>query len=133
MYITRQPDGTVLVETTAKAFLDEWKQASSHCKVLLDDKRPAIVRQPDMANGDPTFLTLMPAVWDRMKAVGWKKLQTARHPPHARLCEVCGAKLRLVCESAQHWIFKCLQCPTRETWGKTMLGGTIGAGNKEIT
>ena len=133
MYITRQADGTVLVETTAKAFLDEWRQASADHKVVLDDQRPALVRQPDMANGEPTFLTLMPAVWDRMKAVGWAKLGEARHPPHARLCEVCSAEMRLTRESAQHWMFKCPRCPTYETWSKAMLGGTIGAGKPEVT
>ena len=59
-------------------------------------------------------------------------VQTRQHPPRTRLCEACGTAMRLTHEWSEVWTFACERCHSAEIWGKDVVGGTRGAGTREV-
>jgi len=120
----------VLMEVRLDEFFTEWQITARRCKVVLDDRRPAIYR-PDGEFG-PAYVTLPVELWERTRRRikelmrnGWVA------PSRTRLCEACGAELKVGLEYDKVWVFKCPVCDSVEIHGKNFVGGTIGAGIKE--
>lgn len=130
--LTRRPDGGLLIETRLDYFLEKWKAAPRHHKLVLADRRPA-VRTIDEQGINLT--TLHPEAWDRVRAVIQPLLAQGelKHPSRERLCEFCSTTLTVVRELHDCWVFRCPSCETSEIHSKALVGGTIGAGEKETT
>mgnify|MGYP001614642845 CR=1 FL=1 len=129
-YLTRRPDGSLLVETRVDYFLEMWRGAAQENRLVLDDQRPAVHRKDEQ--GD-TILTIHPAAWEHLRT-RIKQLLAAgelKHPAKKRLCEFCSTELKLVREMTDSWVFRCEACHTAEIHGKDFVGGTQGAGQKE--
>jgi len=129
MLLTTQPDGSLLIEGLASEFSDEWKSATHDEKVVLHDgtRRPAIRKVHQ--DGRVVFTTIHPEAWAILK-----RLQRGRtHPYRQRLCDQCGSLLRIACEREQYWVFRCESCRTAEFHDKRIVGGTLGAGEREKT
>ena len=117
----------ILTEVGEAAFNAEFRKAASGDLHELPDGRPAIMTQALF--GEVHVTTMYPMVWDRRKSrVG----QTNRAVGSAeRGCPTCGCTMVLTNELETTWSFWCPDCKTVETWGKQIIGGTIGAGEKE--
>lgn len=128
--LTKRPDGSWLVETRLDFFLDKWKVAALHDRLVLDDKRPAVRTQDDQG---VSLTTIHPEAWDRVRAVIQPLLKQGQlvHPNKKRLCELCGSELKVVRELYDTWVFRCPSCNTSELHGKAFVGGQIGAGERE--
>lgn len=135
MLLSRRKDGGLLFETRWDLFAQEWRTASAKERVLLDDGRPAIRREPSEGDedGEVTYTTLAPELWNRIK--GRQREAFAMNPPPARvrLCLACRGEMKVVRECEAVWCFRCPACGSSETWGKDQagIGGTRGAGEAE--
>ena len=125
MLLTRQSDGSLLIEGRADHFSQLWKAAPIANRVVLEDKRPA-VRQ--VTEQGVTFTTIHPYSWEVLR-----RLPRNRAILHSRtkLCEFCSAELKVSKEYETVWCFTCPVCKSVETHSKQMIGGTVGAGEKE--
>jgi hypothetical protein len=128
--LTRRPDGSLLVETRVDYFLDLWRTTDHANRLVLEDRRPAVRRQDDHG---PTILTIHPAAWEPLRARITQLLAAGKltHPSRKRLCECCATELTLVRELDSSWVFRCEACRSAEIHSKTIVGGTVGAGEKE--
>lgn len=129
--LTRQPDGSLLIEGRVDYFLDAWRMAPQSDRLVLSDLRPAVRRRdPD---GSETYLTIHQEAWQFLRRSIKDKLAAGelRHPNRSRLCQLCACELRLDRELEQNWVFHCPACHTVEIHDKTIIGGTRGAGEKE--
>lgn len=130
--LTQRPDGSLLIETRLDHFLEKWKVAALHDKLVLDDRRPAVRTQDDQGYN---ITTIHPEAWARVRAVIQPLLKQGQleHPNKQRLCEFCGTALKVVRELHDCWVFHCPSCATNEIHAKRLVGGTVGAGEKERT
>jgi len=135
--MSRMPDGTLLIETDLSAFQKEFDVIDSSERLKLPDGRLA-VKRPDLLAEGFTVLTVHPEVWERMKSAakrvnGMKEYlnRFEKSASRGRTCRRCGSELRAKMEMEGWWAFKCRTCEHREVWGKTLVGGTSGAGEKE--
>lgn len=130
--ITKQPDGSLLIETRLDHFLEKWKVAALHDKLMLDGGRPAVRTQDDQG---VNLTTIHPAMWERVRAVIKPLLNKGDldHPSRGRMCELCGTELKLRRETESAWVFHCDACLTNEIHGKKFVGGQLGAGEREKT
>lgn len=129
-FITKRPDGSLLIETRLDRFLEKWKASDRSNRLVLDDRRPA-VRTFDDAGINIT--TLHPEAWDRVKLIIKPLLKQGeiQHPNKHRLCEFCGTDLKVKRELHDSWVFRCPSCETNEIHAKALVGGTLGAGEPE--
>lgn len=127
---TRRADGVLVVETRLDHFLEKWKVAPLRDKMALDDGRPAVRTVDDQGIN---LTTIHPEMWGRVRAIIKPLLKKAEldHPSRGRMCELCGMTLKLVRELSDTWVFYCDACHTGEVHGKNIVGGTVGAGEKE--
>lgn len=128
--ITPRPDGSLLIETRLDHFLEKWKVAAMHDRMVLDDHRPAVRTEDDQG---VNITTLHPEAWDRVRLIIKPLLQQGEiaHPNKQRLCEFCGSELKVKRELHDSWIFHCPSCETSEIHAKSLVGGTQGAGDPE--
>ena len=128
--LTQLPDGSWLIEGRLDHFLEKWKTATVHEKVVLPDKRPAVLSVSDEGL---SVVTIHPEAWDRVRAKVEPLLQAGglTHPHRTRLCEFCGTELKLKREMNDCWVFWCTSCETAEIQSKRLVGGTLGQGEKE--
>lgn len=128
--LTKRPDNSWLIETRLDHFLDKWRVAALRDKLVLDDKRPAVRTHDDQGI---SLTTIHPEAWDRVRAVIKPLLKQGEliHPNKKRLCELCGHELKVVRELHDTWVFHCPSCETNELHAKAIVGGTMGAGEKE--
>lgn len=129
MLITRRPDGSLLVEVRADQFSKEWRTTPQSRRVVLPDKRPAILKLDEA--GVPTYTTVMGHAWEVMRVLARDRATLKGKTNCTKLCEQCSYELKLVWEEHRHWIFECPACKSREIHSKDMIGGQIGAGTKE--
>jgi len=132
MHLTRLPNGTLLVELDGRAFAEMLKDAPQSTKLQLPDKRPAIAKyapRTTLEDSEQTYYTLHWYIWERIRSLP----QYQNVPSRTRLCDNCGTALKVKEEREDHWLFACPRCDTREFWGKQLIGGTIGAGQREKT
>ena len=125
MLLTRQPDGSLLIEGRADHFSQLWKAAPVASRVVLPDGRPA-VREVKMEG--VTYTTIHGRAWEVLRV-----LPRNRAILHSRtkLCEFCSTELKVSKEYETVWCFTCPVCKSVETHSKQMIGGTLGAGTKE--
>lgn len=125
MRLTRLEDGTLLVETRWDEFRTEYKRAPLGQRLVLDDGRPAARSSPG------TLMAPHPVAWQLVRH--WLKTRhpDAPAPKRVRLCEACGSEMTVVRELAWTWCFRCPKCSSLEVHGKDVIGGQIGAGEKE--
>ncbi len=128
--LTRRKDDSLLIETRLDYFLEKWKVAALRDRLVLDDQRPAVRTADDQG---VSLTTIHPEAWMRVRATikPLLKQQALTHPSRGRLCEFCGNVLKVKRELHDCWIFHCPACQTSEIHGKTLVGGTTGAGEKE--
>ena len=135
MILGRYSDGGLMFAVRWDVFARDWRTASAKERVVLNDGRPAIRREPsaDEENGEVTYTTLPPALWDRIKSRQKDAFAMNPPPPRTRLCQACCAELRVAREYGSVWTFRCPACGRSETWGKDQpgIGGTWGAGERE--
>lgn len=133
MLFTRRKDGSLLFETRWNLFVGEWRAATQIERVVLDDGRPAIRREPspEDEDGDVTYTTLAPALWDRIKSRQREAFALTPPPKRVRLCQACRGQMTVTREYEDVWCFSCPRCHSSETWGKDLLGGVPGAGERE--
>ena len=126
MLVTNLPDGSVLYEGRADHFSQEWNVAPTKDKVVLPDGRPAVRWQKE--SGQTAYTTILPYLWSILKTLPRDRQMVKNR---VKLCEACGAELKMVKETEQCWSFACDKCKSVEVHGKDFLGGTIGQGLKE--
>src|SRR3990167_5759826 len=131
MLITPQKDGSTLVEVRGQEFSEAWRTCRPAQKVVLDDKRPAVRRIT--ANGT-SYITLHRDAWATLKGNMAKlPMGQAKVKNRVKLCDWCGAELRMIKELTTCWSFQCPKCNSVEVHDKKVLGGTIGQGVVEKT
>jgi hypothetical protein len=130
--LTQLPDGSWLIEGRLDHFLEKWKHAQMGCKVVLPDKRPAVLC---MSDEGLSVVTIHPEAWERVRAKVEPLLKAGslQHPHRQRLCEFCGTELKLKREMNDCWVFWCTSCETAEIQAKRLVGGTLGQGETEKT
>ena len=133
MILTRRKDGGLVFEERWDRFCSEWRAASAKERVVLDDGRPAVRREPrpEDEDGEVTFTTLAPALWERIKSRQRAAFAMEPPPKRVRLCQACRAEMGVAREYESVYCFRCPVCGSSETWGKQIVGGTFGAGEKE--
>mgnify|MGYP001561557671 CR=1 FL=1 len=133
MFLERRPDGGLVFNDRWDRFSVSWRQATDAERVVLEDGRPAIRREPlpDETDGEVTFTTLAPELWERIKSRQREAFALAPPPPRTRWCQACRAAMVVSREYDVVWCFRCPTCGSSETWGKDVLGGTRGAGETE--
>lgn len=114
-------------------FLREWRAAAPENRVVLPDNRPAVRKEPEGVEDRPSYTTVHAVAWESIRPALQRRLALTQHPKRARLCQACGAEMRVAQELEQVWSFQCPQCRSVETWGKNLIGGQMGAGEKEKT
>lgn len=128
MLMTRLHDGTLLLEVRGDQFAEAYKAASLRERVVLDDKRPAVRRES--AEG-VTITTLNAMAWDVLKFL--KRTNRTQTVPRLRRCDNCHTELKIDREREQYWVFSCPSCHSVQIDGKSIIGGQVGAGEKEPT
>ena len=133
MILTRRKDGGLVFEERWSRFCSEWRAASAKERVVLEDGRPAVRREPrpEDEDGEVTFTTLAPALWERVKSRQREAFAMEPPPKRVRLCQACRAPMVVSREYEAVWCFRCPVCGSSETWGKDLLGGVHGAGERE--
>ena len=127
MLLTRQPDGSLLVEGRADHFSQLWKAARPEQRIVLDDKRPAV--RKEAADG-VTVTTIHPKSWDIIQYL--KRHDKLTAVPRRRQCEFCQSELKVAKEvSKGYWTFSCPNCHSTEIHDKRMIGGSWEQGDKE--
>lgn len=131
--IARYRDGGLLFNERWDRFSVQWRTSAPHERVILDDGRPAIRREPNPIepDGEVTYVTLASALWDTIKKRQKAAFAMEPPPPRTRLCQACRAEMKVSREYEAVWCFRCEACGSSETWGKDVLGGTQGSGEKE--
>ena len=128
MILSRLPDGTTLFEERLDQFRTDWRAAPETRRLVLDDGRPAV----RLENG--SLVTVLAPYWTVMRQYMHARLAPGvRHPPRARYCQACGAIMQISREFEHAWTFACDTCKSTEIHGKTIVGGTEGAGEREKT
>lgn len=131
MLITPQKDGSVLVEVRGQEFSEAWRTANDAAKVVLQDRRPAVRRIS--ANGTQ-YITLHRMAWATLKGnMANLPVGQARIRNRVKLCDWCGAELKIIKELTNCWSFQCPKCNSVEVHDKLIIGGTQGQGEKEKT
>ena len=128
MLLTRRPDGTILFEGTWRDFMSEWRAATPADRVVLADGRPAVARRQVEP---PNFFTIHGQVWEIVRPRLTAAMQGAPPKKRERLCEVCRTPMGVAREFTDVWSFKCPACRSVQMFGKDVIGGTHGAGEKE--
>ena len=133
MILERYTDGGLMFAIRWDLFAQEWRTATPKERVVLNDGRPAIRREPTEGDedGETTYTTLVPALWDEINKRQKEAFAIHPPPPRTRFCQACRAELKVAREYEAVWCFSCPRCGSAETWGKDVLGGSIGAGEKE--
>lgn len=93
----------------------------------LPDGRPAITRPP--LNGVPHAITLYWNTWEIRKSKHREK--HLPKGPRERACSNCGCAMTVSKEFGDTWSFRCEACQQVDVWGKQIVGGTKGGGEKE--
>lgn len=131
MLFTPQPNGSLLVELdTWREFRAKWRDAPPDHRIVLADKRPAVLDpHADPLTDRPTLYTPHWHIWSCVR-----NLQQLDMPAESRTmrCASCNEPMKPI-EHETYWKFACERCHSREIWGKDAVGGTIGAGEREIT
>ena len=125
MKMDRLPDGTPLFSVRWDVWRSDWKRASPSQRVVLDDGRPAVLSP----SGD-SYVTVDPQLWEIVRAKFRDALVTTARK-RERLCEACHTPMHLTHEYEHAWTFTCERCKSAEIHGKTLVGGTLGAGEPE--
>jgi len=120
-------DGAMVVEGRADEFSKEWRAAAPEDRVVLEDKRPAVRHRVEEGT---LYFTPHPEAWERLKRLPRGRLVVSGK---TRLCEFCSTELRVSREFHDVWSFVCPSCKSTEVHGKRLVGGTLGAGEKEQT
>lgn len=125
--------GALLFNDRWDRFSVLWRTSPAKERVVLDDGRPAIRREPspDEEGGEVTFTTLAPELWNRIKSRQREAFVMNPPPPRTRLCLACRGEMKVSREYEAVWCFRCPTCGSSETWGKDLLGGSVGSGEKE--
>lgn len=118
-------DGSVVIEGRADEFSKEWRAAPLHDRLVMPDGRPAVRQATELG---PILFMMYPAAWDRLKKLPRGRLIICNR---TKLCELCGTELRMVRELETMWCFRCPSCRSVESHSKDLVGGTLGAGEKE--
>lgn len=127
MLITRQPDGSLLVECRGDQFSAAWKVATVAQRVVLPDKRPAVRKEDELG---VTYTTIHYKAWDIVQYL--KRHGKLKTVPQRRQCEFCHSELKVVREvSKGYWTFSCPNCHSVEIHDKKLIGGTFNQGENE--
>lgn len=119
------PDGTPIFSVRWDVFRSDWKSALPSQRVVLDDGRPAVHSR----DGD-SYVTIDHALWEVVRAKFRESLVSGpRKREH--LCEACHTPMHVTHEYEHAWTFTCDRCKSAEVHGKSFVGGTEGAGEKE--
>ena len=121
------PDGTPIFSLRWDEFRSDWKLAVPPQRVVLDDGRPAV----RSLSGD-SYVTIAWPLWECVRERFRESLvTTAKKREH--LCEACHTPMKITHEYEHAWTWTCDVCKSAEIHGKTIVGGTIGAGEHEKT
>ena len=129
MLIDKGPNGSLIICQGWRHFLEDWRTATPAERTVLPDRRPAVRREGE--DGRATYLTIYPAVWEFMRGRITEAFRQTPPPKRVRLCAGCREEMVVTIEYEDVWCWTCPQCRSSETWGKNLVGGTIGAGLKE--
>ena len=126
MILSRLPNGTTVFEERLDQFRNDWRTAPETRRLVLDDGRPAV----RLDTG--SLVTVLAPHWQVMRQYMQARLAPGvRHPTRARYCQACGAVMKVAREFEQAWTFACDICKSTEIHGKSLVGGTKGAGERE--
>jgi hypothetical protein len=131
MLVERLRDGSHVFAGRFDEFLREWRSSPQSSHVILPDKRPAVRREPDVMSERASYVTVHPHVWEYVRPRLKMLMATRAHPKRSRLCQACGAEMKVVQEMSDTWSFACEICKSVEIHGKNLIGGVIGAGEVE--
>ena len=139
---TRLPSGDLLIEADLTRFQQEFQKTPKEDRVKLKDGRLGLRRHDVMDPESYTVMTVHQEVWERMVFAAKRQTSNMKEfltrfeqkaaPAKKRLCKECGAEQKERMEKEQWWSFYCPSCEKNEIWGKNLIGGTWGAGEKEI-
>lgn len=113
--ITGSIDGVPVIEGRADEFSREWRVATRDDRVMLPDKRPAVICHTEF--GD-LYFTMHPEAWDRLKRLPRDRPIIANR---TRLCEFCSTELRCWKDDRDVWYFKCPSCKSTELHSKSLI------------
>jgi hypothetical protein len=125
MLLTKQPDGSLLIECRGDQFTQAWQVALQPEKVLMSDGRPAVRKETALGT---TFTTIHRHAWDILKGLPRNRPMVSGK---IRLCEWCGGEMKVSREYESCWCFVCPRCKSSEIHSKHLVGGTVGGGEKE--
>lgn len=125
MLLTRQHDGSLLIEDRGDRFTQAWRLALQHERVVMADGRPAIRKDSPLG---VTYTTVHRHAWDLLKKLPRNRPMVQNR---IRLCEWCGNEMKVAREFESCWAFHCPKCKSSEVWGKNLVGGTVGGGEEE--
>lgn len=108
-------DGMPVIEGRADEFSREWRAADRKDRIVLPDKRPAVLCHNEL--GDLVF-TIHPEAWDRLKRLPRDRRIIANR---RRLCEFCGSELRCWKDDREFWYFHCRSCTSTELHSKNLV------------
>lgn len=131
MFLLRRRDGSLEFQQDWKTFRDDWVAADQAHRVVLDDGRPAVRRDPPSLEDKPSYLTIYPNVWESVRHQ--MKAAFAAAPPakRIRLCPNCRSEMKVAREFEDVWAFVCDRCKQTDILAKSLIGGTQGAGERE--
>lgn len=112
--LTGAIDGLPVIEGRADEFSREWRAADRCDRVVLPDKRPAVLCHTEL--GD-LFFTIHPEAWDRMRRLPRNRAIIANR---TRLCEFCSSELRCWKDDREFWYFHCPSCTSTEIHSKNL-------------
>lgn len=139
---SRTPQGDLIIEVDLSRFQEAFQKTPREDRIKLQDGRLGL-RSYEELTDSYTIQTVHPEVWERMVFAASRqthnmkeyltRFEAGEAPQRSRLCRKCGAELRARLEREIWWAFYCPTCEHREVWGKQIVGGTWGAGEKEIS
>lgn len=128
---SKRPDGSTVISMSFTEWGKIFGAAADEEKVVLEDGRPAVRREPMMRDLPATYVTLHHAAWDELTRAErryHREFLSQPQPSRSRLCSACGAELKVKREWHRMWGFYCPRCQSPELLGKDLYGGTIGQG-----
>lgn len=123
-------DGVAVIPEKAKTFWTAMRDAPASDRVVLPDGRPAL---RSVSQVGTFYRTLHPLIWQASRKILKEYGARALVQPvsRTRLCQSCLTPMAVKRELEGIWVLACPMCESVELWGKQLVGGTQGAGDRE--
>lgn len=127
--------GVPVFEVAWDVFTARYRETPQSRRVVIADgtNRPALYSPPEGFEDRGSYLTLLPAAWEQIKAKMAEALAGQPPPKRTRFCRMCRSEMRVAKEYGEVWSLACPKCGGVEVLSKERYGGTMGAGEAEKT